>query len=69
MAIITNAGKTFLTKIYSDSKLISLGLNENGVIRRYEKGELIAEFKNINEYIDWVKQNRPDELCIVNIDE
>lgn len=63
MAIITDAGKTFLAKIVTDPNLISLGFNENGVIRRYEKGELIAEFENINEYIEWLKQNRSDELC------
>ena len=64
MAIITNTGKTFLAKICTDYDLISLGFNENGIIRRYEKGELIAEFKNSNEYIEWVKKHHPEETLI-----
>ncbi len=64
MTIITNAGKTFLAKMTTNPNLISLGLNENGIIRRYEKGELIAEFKNIDEYTTWVKKYHPEEVNV-----
>ena len=63
MATFTNKGIDYLAKVGFPEGFVSIGFNENGMIRRYEDGELIGEFKSIDEYNSWVKENRPDEYC------
>lgn len=62
MPTIINAGKTFIVcPSFNNEGWISLGFNEDGTIRRYEDGKLIKEFSSLNEYSDWVRENRPEE--------